>query len=66
MAQHALILDNHTVDVTQDGSGSHSATINLSGNTSSVTLTQDSSTNQNYYIEQNCVSTSCSATLTQN
>ena len=60
------LTDNHTVDVTQDGSGSHSATINLSGNTSSVTLTQDSSTNQNYYIEQNCVSTSCSATVTQN
>ena len=60
------LTDNHTVDVTQDGSGSHSATINLSGNTSSVTLTQDSSTNQNYYIEQNCASTSCSATVTQN
>ena len=60
------LTDSHTVDVTQDGSGSHSATINLSGNSSSVTLTQDSSTNQNYYIEQNCASTSCSATVTQN
>ena len=60
------LTDSHTVDVTQDGSGSHSATINLSGNSSSVTLTQDSSTNQNYYIEQNCANVSCSATVTQN
>ena len=60
------LTDNHTVDVTQDGSGDHNATINLSGNTSSVTLTQDSSTSQNYYLYQNCTQTSCSATVTQN
>ena len=60
------LTDNHTVDVTQDGSGDHNATINLSGNTSSVTLTQDSSTSQNYYLYQNCSQTSCSATVTQN
>ena len=60
------LTDSHTVDVTQDGSGNHNATINLSGNQSSVTLTQDSSTSQNYYLYQNCSQTSCSATVTQN
>ena len=55
-----------TVDVTQDGTGSHNATIHLSGNSSSVTLTQDSSTNQNYHLQQSCSSSSCSATVTQN
>ena len=60
------LTDSHTVDVTQDGSGSHSAKIHLSGNPSSVTLTQDSSSNQNYHLEQNCSSSSCSATVTQN
>ena len=60
------LTDSHSVDVTQDGSGNHNATINLSGNSSSVTLTQDSSTDQNYYLEQNCSSASCSATVTQN
>ena len=60
------LTDSHNVDVTQDGSGDHNATINLSGNTSSVTLTQDSSTSQNYYLYQNCTQTSCSATVTQN
>jgi len=60
------LTDSHNVDVTQDGSGDHNATINLSGNTSSVTLTQDSSTSQNYYLYQNCTQASCSATVTQN
>ena len=60
------LTDSHTVDVTQDGSGDHNATINLSGNQSSVTLTQDSSTSQNYYLYQNCSQASCSATVTQN
>jgi len=60
------LTDSHTVDVTQDGSGSHDAKIHLNGNPSSVTLTQDSSTDQNYYLEQNCSSASCSATVTQN
>ena len=60
------LTDSHTVDVTQDGSGSHDAKIHLSGNPSSVTLTQDSSNDQNYHLEQNCLSASCSATVTQN
>ena len=60
------LTDSHNVDVTQDGSGNHNATINLSGNNTSITLTQDSATDQNYYLEQNCASVSCSATVTQN
>ena len=61
-----VLTDSHTVDVTQDGTGDHDAHINLSGNNTSITLTQDSSTDQNYYLEQNCASASCSATVTQN
>jgi len=60
------LTDSHNVDVTQDGSGDHNATINLSGNTSTIDLTQDSSTSQNYYLYQNCTQASCSATVTQN
>jgi len=60
------LTDSHNVDVTQDGSGDHNATINLSGNSSTIDLTQDSSTSQNYYLYQNCTQASCSATVTQN
>ena len=60
------LTDSHTLDITQDGSGSHNASINLSGNPSTLNLTQDSSSNQNYMLSQNCTQTSCSATVTQN
>ena len=62
------LTDSHTVDVTQDGSGDHNATINLSGNSTTINLTQDSSTSQNYYIQQNCVTSGgCgTTTITQN
>ena len=66
---HFLDIDltnNHTINITQDGTGDHDATVNLSGNTSTVNLTQDSSTDQNYILEQNCAASSCSATVTQN
>ena len=66
---HFLDIDltsNHTINITQDGTGDHDATVNLSGNTSTVNLTQDSSTDQNYILEQNCANVSCSATVTQN
>ena len=61
-----ILTDSHTLDITQDGSGDHDAHINLSGNNTSITLTQDSSTDQNYYLEQNCAAACCSATVTQN
>ena len=66
---HFLDIDltnNHTINITQDGTGSHDATVNLSGNSSTVNLTQDSATDQNYILEQNCANVSCSATVTQN
>ena len=66
---HFLDIDltnNHTINITQDGTGDHDATVNLSGNSSTVNLTQDSSTDQNYILEQNCAASSCSATVTQN
>ena len=66
---HFLDIDltnNHTINITQDGIGSHDATVNLSGNSSTVNLTQDSATDQNYHLEQNCANVSCSATVTQN
>jgi len=60
------LTDNHTLTVTQDGSGSHDALIDLSGNPTTLTLTQDSATDQNYHLQQSCVATTCSATVTQN
>ena len=65
---HFLDIDltnNHTINITQDGTGDHDATVNLSGNSSTLNLTQDSATDQNYHLEQNCASVSCSATVTQ-
>jgi hypothetical protein len=60
------LTDNHTVTVVQDGSGSHDALIDLSGNPTTLTLTQDSATDQNYHLQQSCATNTCSATVTQN
>jgi len=60
------LTDNHTLTVTQDGSGSHDALIDLSGNPTTLTLTQDSATDQNYHLQQSCATNTCSATVTQN
>jgi len=60
------LTDNHTLTVTQDGSGSHDALIDLSGNPTTLTVTQDSATDQNYHLQQSCATTTCLATVTQN
>ena len=60
------LTDSHTLDIEQDGSGDHSGTLILSGNPTTINLTQDSSTDQNYYLQQSCTNTTCSATVTQN
>ncbi len=60
------LTDNHTVTVTQDGTGTHNGYLNLSGNPTTVDLTQDSSNNQNYHLQQSCATTTCSVSVTQN
>ena len=60
------LTDNHTVTVVQDGSGTHNGYLDLSGNPTTLDLTQDSSTGQNYHLQQSCATTTCSVTVTQN
>ena len=60
------LTDNHTVTVLQDGSGTHNGYLDLSGNPITMNLTQDSSTDQNYYLQQSCATTTCSVSVTQN
>jgi hypothetical protein len=60
------LTDNHTVTVVQDGSGTHNGYLDLSGNPTTMNLTQDSSTGQNYYLQQSCATTTCSVSVTQN
>ena len=55
---------DQTVDITQDGSGNHNASISMSGYTSGLDLTQDSSTDQTYSIMQNCVNANGCGTTT--
>jgi len=56
--------NDQTVNITQDGSGNHNASISMSGNTSSLDLTQDSSTDQTYSIMQNCLTANGCGTTT--
>ena len=60
------LTDNHTVTVVQDGSGTHNGYLDLSGNPTTLNLTQDSSTDQNYYLQQSCATNTCSVSVTQN
>ena len=60
------LTDNHTVTVVQDGSGTHNGYLDLSGNPTTMNLTQDSSTDQNYYLQQSCATNTCSVSVTQN
>jgi hypothetical protein len=57
---------NQTVDVTQDGTGNHNASVSMTGYASGLDLTQDSSTNQTYSINQNCLTVSGCGTTTVN
>jgi hypothetical protein len=56
--------NDQTVDITQDGSGNHNASVSMSGYTSGLDLTQDSSTDQTYSIMQNCVNANGCGTTT--
>jgi len=60
--------DGHTVNLTQDGTGGHQATIDLTfGSASStVNLDQLGSTSQSFSLEQTCYTAGgCSTTITQ-
>ena len=64
--QHFLditLSSDQTVSVTQEGTGDHAATIDLSGYSSTLQLNQNSSSDQTYSINQNCLtSTGCGTT----
>lgn len=69
--QHFLDItvgSNQTVGVTQQGTGDHAATINMGGYSATLSLNQNSSTDQNYVLEQICANVSgCgTTTVTQN
>jgi hypothetical protein len=57
---------NQTVDITQDGSGNHKATVDMNGYTSGLNLSQSGTTDQNYYIYQNCTNLNGCGTTTVN
>ena len=59
--------NNSNTNVTQKGSGSHSAQIVLRGNKpTTLNLTQNSSINKSYSVTQNCVTNGgCNISVTQ-
>ena len=59
---------DQTVAITQDGTGNHNASVNMTGHSATLNLTQDSSTNQLYSIQQYCnTANGCgTTTVTQN
>ena len=59
---------DQTVSVTQQGSGDHAATIDMDGYSSTLSLNQNSSTDQIYSLDQTCATVSgCgTTTITQN
>ena len=57
---------NQTIDITQDGSGNHKATVDMNGYTSGLNLSQSGTTDQNYYIYQNCTNLNGCGTTTVN
>jgi len=56
--------NDQTVDITQDGSGNHNASVSMSGYTSGLDLTQDSSIGQVYSIDQTCTNSNGCGTTT--
>lgn len=60
------VTNNQTVSVVQEGTGDHAATIDLSGYSSTLQLNQNSSTDQVYSIQQNCLTVSGCGTTTVN
>ena len=57
---------DQTVDINQDGSGSHSATIDMSGYSSTLDLDQTGSTHQTYSLTQICTNANGCGTTTIN
>jgi len=60
--------NGHSVGVTQQGTGNHAARIELNngGGSSTVSLTQQGSTSQNYTLTQTCTNANgCSTSVTQ-
>ena len=59
---------DQTVSVTQQGTGDHAATIDMDGYSSTLSLDQNSSTDQVYSLDQTCANSSgCgTTTITQN
>src|SRR6056300_689060 len=65
--QHFLDItlgSDQTVSVTQEGTGDHAATINMSGYSSGLSLNQNSSTDQNYSLDQTCLNANGCGTTT--
>jgi hypothetical protein len=65
--QHFLDItlgSDQTVSVTQEGTGDHAATINMSGYSSGLNLNQNSSTDQNYSLDQTCLNANGCGTTT--
>jgi hypothetical protein len=69
--QHFLDItvgSNQTVNVLQQGTGDHAATVDMGGYSATLSLDQNSSTDQNYVLEQTCANVAgCGTTsVTQN
>ena len=62
-----ILNDDNTAAVTQENTGSHSATITLDGMYGTfINLIQDSTTNQSYNLSQNCLNPAgCSISVIQ-
>jgi hypothetical protein len=57
---------NQTVDITQDGSGDHAATIDMSGYSTTLDLSQGGSTDKNYTLNTICTNSNGCGTTTVN